>query len=96
MLQQTTNHISITRDDLLSPIKDIPIPFHDHDIDKNKEPESKENINNELCSNSNIQKPHLQLTVPVLKKQGVSGESCDSAVQLSCMEEIQKFDKDFR
>lgn len=96
MLQQTTNHISITKDELLSPIRDIPTPFHDHDIDEKNESESNEKVNNELCSNSNTQKQHLQLTVPVLKKQGVSGESCDSTVQLSCMDEIQKFDKDFR
>lgn len=35
-------------------------------------------------------------TTPVLKKQGVSGESCENSMQLSNNMPIAKYEKDFR
>lgn len=42
------------------------------------------------------QNTHLPLPQQLVKKQGVSGESCDTARQTATDISIQKYDKDFR
>lgn len=42
------------------------------------------------------QNAHLSVPQPLTKKQGVSGESCDTARQSASDISIQKYEKDFR
>uniref|UniRef100_T1GFR2 Uncharacterized protein n=1 Tax=Megaselia scalaris TaxID=36166 RepID=T1GFR2_MEGSC len=69
VLQQTTNHIAITKDELLSPIKDIPSPFPSCEMNKLEICEKDQGSNSDVCSSSSINKPKIHL-MPVSKSRG--------------------------
>lgn len=99
MLQQTSATSPITQDAPdLSTIQESLLEHQDISLyEPNANYEVDNNTSDLRVGQQKRQNAHLTpLPMPLTKKQGVSGESCDTARQSASDISIQKYEKDFR
>lgn len=99
VLQQTSATTPITQDAQdLSTIQENLLEHQDISLyEPNANYETDNNTSDLRVGQQKRQNAHLApLPMPLTKKQGVSGESCDTARQSASDISIQKYEKDFR